>query len=153
MPHFIKSSHNQILSHLHILVITFKRNGEDLGVTIEARSWTDLDSAAEELERELMKRFRKRTDLIHSTDVLQPLKRWLTNNVENARSKMARSESTRLELERSQDELCNAMSMSDIRWDDGGWETMHRYFLSHFTAIQNLTFYFGEILQYFVTHA
>ena len=75
-----------------------------------------------------MRRFKKRSDFIHSTDISQPLKRWLKNNVETARGKMAKSESTRLELERRQDELCNEMLMADIRWDDdSGWETMHRY--------------------------
>ena len=89
-------------------------------------SWGDLEAAAEAQEIQLAKR--RRRHFIHSTDVAQPLKTWLTNNVENARTKMAKSESTRLELERRQDELCNAMSMADIRWDsDSGWETMHRY--------------------------
>ena len=92
------------------------------------QSWSDFEAASEAQEIELMKRFKKRSDFIHSTDISQPLKRWLTNNVEAARGKMAKSESTRLELERRQDELCNDMSMTDIRWDDdSGWETMHRY--------------------------
>ena len=87
--------------------------------------WEDLDAAAEAHEIELAKRRKKHA--VHSTDVSQPLKIWLTNNVENARAKMAKSESTRLELERRQDELCNAMSMADISWDsDSGWETIHR---------------------------
>ena len=92
------------------------------------QSWSDFEAASEAQEIELMKRFKKRSDFIHSTDISQPLKRWLKNNVETARGKMAKSESTRLELERRQDELCNDMSMTDIRWDDdSGWETMHRY--------------------------
>ena len=70
----------------------------------------------------------RQTDFIHSTDASQPLKKWLTKNVETARGKMGKSESMRLELERRQDELCNSMSMADITWDsNSGWETMHRY--------------------------
>ena len=104
------------------LVFVSKRKEE--AVLDVYQSWSDLEAAAEE---QLSKRFKRRTDFIHSTDVSQPLKLWLTNNVENARTKMSKSESTRLELERRQDELCNAMSMTDIRWDsDSGWETMHR---------------------------
>ena len=81
----------------------------------------------EEQEAQFAKRFKKQTDFIHSTDASQPLKRWLTKNVEIARGKMAKSESMRLELERRQDELCNSMSMEDITWDaNSGWETMHR---------------------------
>ena len=91
-------------------------------------TWSDFEAAAEAQEIQLARRRKRHADFIHSTDVSQPLKIWLNNNVENARTNMAKSESTRLELERRQDELCNAMSMADIRWDsDSGWETMHRY--------------------------
>ena len=94
------------------------------------RSWSDLDAAAEAQE---ILRHHKRTKAVHSTDVSQPLKMWLTNNTENARAKMSKSESTRLELERRQDELCNTMSMNDILWDsNSGWETMHRYICREF---------------------
>ena len=103
-----------------------KRNDE--GFLASYPSWNDLEAAAEAQEIKLAKRRKTRKDFIHSTDVSQPLKIWLHNNVENARSKMAKSESTRLELERRQDELCNQMSMQDIMWDNAtGWETMHRY--------------------------
>ena len=87
-------------------------------------SINDFEADAEE---QFLKRFKRNTNFIHSTDASQPLKRWLTNNVEIAREKMAKTESTRLELERRQDELCNSMSMADITWDtNSGWETMHR---------------------------
>ena len=89
--------------------------------------YSDFEAAVEEQEAQFAKRFKKQTDFIHSTDASQPLKRWLTKNVEIARGKMAKSESMRLELERRQDELCNSMSMEDITWDaNSGWETMHR---------------------------
>lgn len=89
-------------------------------------TWRDLDVAVTEAEETELATRRKRR-AFHSTDISQPLKIWLTNNVENARTKMAKSESTRLELERRQDELCTKMSLADILWDkSSGWETMHR---------------------------
>ena len=90
-------------------------------------SWNDFEAAVEEQESQFARRFKRQTDSMHSMDPSQPLRKWLTKNVEIARRKLEKSEDMRLELEKTQDELCNSMSMADITWDNNtGWDTMNR---------------------------
>ena len=48
---------------------------------------------------------------MHSMDLNRPLFRWLRDNVESARVRLAQSEHIRYEVERLQDELCQRLEL------------------------------------------
>ena len=77
------------------------------------------EDLAQDFEFERQQLRKKQLDLLHHTDTRRPLKMWLNDNVEAARSKMARMEPVRLQLERLQDELCRNLELNDILWDCG----------------------------------
>ncbi len=86
------------------------------------KSYEDIVHEFDLEQRELRKR---RLDLLHHTDTRRPLKVWLTDNVETARSRMSKLEPVRLQTQRLQDELCCDLELTDILWDCG-WDTSHR---------------------------
>ena len=68
--------------------------------------------------------------------------RWLKDNVEEAQSRMAKSEPVRLQTERLQDEICRELSLVDIEWDCG-WDTAHK--IGVLAAFNNLIHQHGDI--------